>query len=424
MHAMGPAAGATERHAMKYWAFLSYSHADEAVAARLHRALEQYTLPASVRRAHGLPRRLIPVFRDIDELEAAAGLGGRLQEALDDSRWLIVLCSKAAAQSKYVNAEVEYFLGKYGAERVLCVLLDADASEAFPPALRKLDDEPLAADLRSGADFELAMLKLIAAMATVGFTELRNREAQRSRRQRMLAAAVVAAASLGTLAYWDLFQREHTEYYSDYVRRHGIWEGVGPVSAGALPDQGAYRFVRSGRWNPPDRVSLIDARGGCHASGMNNLLAEQPEAAKADPAQRYCAASFSYSSRRTLLSETFENALGEPAETLSYAGNSGQFRSWNGVRTPSLASGIRYVHFRRDRQGYDLRVAFMTEPGSLQPTTRGYYAVETEYDARGRVLRQSWLDGDPKVILKALYSPALFSTGAAIIEGQRARNRP
>src|SRR5689334_14264670 len=94
----------------RYWGFLSYSHADEAAATRLHRALEHYTLPFAVRRAHGLPRRLIPVFRDVDELEAAPALTARLQHALDESRWLLVLCSKASAQSAYVNAEVEYFL--------------------------------------------------------------------------------------------------------------------------------------------------------------------------------------------------------------------------------------------------------------------------------------------------------------------------
>ena len=161
----------------RYWAFLSYSHADEAAATKLHRALESYTLPASVRKAHGLPRRLVPVFRDVEELEASSGLTGRLQGALDESRWLIVLCSLAAAQSKYVNVEIEYFIGKHGAGKILCVLLEGEPAESFPPALLALPDEPLAADLRPGADPQLAVLKLIAAMATVGFTELRNREA-------------------------------------------------------------------------------------------------------------------------------------------------------------------------------------------------------------------------------------------------------
>ncbi|HVT34005.1 MAG TPA: toll/interleukin-1 receptor domain-containing protein, partial [Nevskiaceae bacterium] len=163
----------------RYWGFLSYSHADEAAAVRLHRALESYVLPRRLRRAHGLPRRLTPIFRDVDELEAASGLNTRLQDALDQSRWLILLCSPAAAASKYVNAEVEYFLQRHGAARVLCVLAGGEPPECFPPAIRALPEEPLAADLRPGRDAQTARLKLVAALAGVGFTELRNREAQR-----------------------------------------------------------------------------------------------------------------------------------------------------------------------------------------------------------------------------------------------------
>lgn len=194
--------------AFRYRAFLSYSHSDEAVATRLHRALERYVLPRRVRKAHALPRRLIPIFRDVDELAAASGLTTRLQDALDQSQWLIVLCSPAAAQSKYVNEEIEYFLQKHGASRVLCALVQGEPPECYPPALRALAEEPLAADFRPGKDFELSKLKLIAALAGVGFTELRSREAQRRKRQRLIVAALLTGVGIGGLAYWDLYRRE------------------------------------------------------------------------------------------------------------------------------------------------------------------------------------------------------------------------
>src|SRR5262249_36504086 len=139
----------------RYWAFLSYSHADETFARRLHVALERYAIPRRLRKAHALPRRLVPVFRDVEELEAASALTNRLQEALDQSRWLVVLCSPASAKSKYVNAEIEYFIGKHGARRVLCALIEGEPSESFPPAIKALSDEPLASDFREGRDFEL-----------------------------------------------------------------------------------------------------------------------------------------------------------------------------------------------------------------------------------------------------------------------------
>jgi hypothetical protein len=56
----------------KYWAFISYSHRDEAWAQWIHRAVETYLLPKGVAGSdfHGekVPPRLRPVFRDRDEL--------------------------------------------------------------------------------------------------------------------------------------------------------------------------------------------------------------------------------------------------------------------------------------------------------------------------------------------------------------------
>lgn len=79
----------------KYWAFISYSHQDKRWGDWLHRALETYRLP---RHLHGgrdgdIPRRLMPVFRDREELPSSANLGQVIAEALQQSRTLIVICS-------------------------------------------------------------------------------------------------------------------------------------------------------------------------------------------------------------------------------------------------------------------------------------------------------------------------------------------
>ena len=88
----------------EYAAFLSYANADDAVARRVHRALEQYRLPRGVADSEirGQRNPLYPVFRDRNE--AASGeLGGQLQEALRASRALVVVCSPHAAASEWVN---------------------------------------------------------------------------------------------------------------------------------------------------------------------------------------------------------------------------------------------------------------------------------------------------------------------------------
>ncbi len=208
-------------HPLRYYAFLSYSHADEATASWLHDALERFRTPSSLAGRltdnGAIPRRLTPVFRDRHELAASANLATGIREALDSSRFLIVLCSPDAATSHWVNAEIDMFKRHRPDGCVLAAIVAGDpfasetpgreAEECFPPALRQRYDrrgrptgkraEPLAADLRDDRDGKrLGLLKLIAGMLGVGLDELVQRETLR--RQRRLA--IVAAASLAGMA--------------------------------------------------------------------------------------------------------------------------------------------------------------------------------------------------------------------------------
>lgn len=201
-------------HAATYRAFISYSHADKACADWLHRALEGYRVPGKLvggTTAVGkVPARLTPIFRDRDELPAAGELSGELHRALQESLFLIVIASPAAASSRWVNEEVRQFKQLHGEGRVLAVIASGepgagDGRECFPPALRfrlaadgTVSDqpvEPLAADLRPGGDGKrLAKLKLVAGLTGLPLDTLVQREA--ARRQRRLAALASVAGVL------------------------------------------------------------------------------------------------------------------------------------------------------------------------------------------------------------------------------------
>lgn len=99
--------------AYAYWAFISYKHCDEIAARRLHAAIETYRLP---KRLVGLPGhfgatppRLFPIFRDRDELAGSSNLSASIKTALDQSRSLIVICSRETPASHWVNEEIAYF---------------------------------------------------------------------------------------------------------------------------------------------------------------------------------------------------------------------------------------------------------------------------------------------------------------------------
>ncbi|MBA3804308.1 MAG: toll/interleukin-1 receptor domain-containing protein [Acidobacteria bacterium] len=211
----------------KYWAFISYSHQDEAWASWLHKSLETYKVPRKlVGRALEtgvVPRRIFPIFRDREELPGAADLGGKLKNALRGSRYLIVICSPKAAHSQWVNEEIKTYKALGREDRVLCLIVDGEpyASEkpesglleCFPAAVRyrvAVDGsltaertEPIAADARKGKDGRTnAKFKLLAGILNVGYDELKQREKKRQMlHQFRLAAGVASLLLLAVLVY-------------------------------------------------------------------------------------------------------------------------------------------------------------------------------------------------------------------------------
>lgn len=187
----------------RYKAFISYSHHDRQVAEWLHRALERYRAPPrlSARNGASIAGGLRPIFRDRDELSAAADLGETIRAALDRSDALIVLCSPTAATSRWVDRELAYFIQARGPGAVLCVITpstpaDAPLAAVMPPALREAlpaGVEPLAVDLRPDADGKrLARLKIAARLLDVSLDQLVQRDARR--RLRVMAAFTTLAA--------------------------------------------------------------------------------------------------------------------------------------------------------------------------------------------------------------------------------------
>jgi WD40 repeat protein len=214
----------------KYWAFLSYSHNDKKWGDWLHKALETYRVP---RRLVGkdssdgkIPKRLFPIFRDREELRVSSDLGTNINEALRQSRYLIVICSPHAAQSRWVGQEIIEFKKLEREDRILALIVAGEPNasdnksgfvaedECFPKPMRyrlaangELSTqpvEPLAADAREGKDGkDNAKLKLLAGLLGVNYDDLRQREHERRlRRARAIGlAAILLTATFAGLAY-------------------------------------------------------------------------------------------------------------------------------------------------------------------------------------------------------------------------------
>ena len=195
--------------AYKYQSFISYSHKDKAFAKWLHKRIENYKIPKSLREKYPhLPKDLKrSIFRDEEELPTSSVLGDNLKYALDHSKKLIVICSPFSVASKWVNEEIRYFKEVHGEYSVLAIIKEGEpkasnsklydsSQEAFPKSLRyvvgeagKLTDqetEPLAGDARSYWGREMALMKLIAGILEVDFADLWEREKKEARKRRVI----------------------------------------------------------------------------------------------------------------------------------------------------------------------------------------------------------------------------------------------
>ena len=199
----------------QYKAFISYRHTppDEEIAKKLHTAIETYSVPKDIREKLGISK-MGRVFRDQEELPLSQDLGGDIRAALENSEWLIVICSPRYLESKWCNAELDYFIELGKRDHILAVLADGEPEEAFPPQLRfaekdgkQVELEPLAADVRAGTTAESLKklknekLRILAPMLGVNYDHLRQRA--RRRRNRIVAGTAAACFALlsGFLAY-------------------------------------------------------------------------------------------------------------------------------------------------------------------------------------------------------------------------------
>lgn len=195
----------------KYYAFISYKREDEMWAKWLQNRLMHYRLPVNVRKTNPkLPTTIHPVFRDTTDLSGGV-LAEAIDQALRDSRYLIVVCSPRAAQSPWVCKEVESFIASGREKYIIPFIVEGEpnaknsAQECFPRALRDLADsrELLGININEmGRD--AATIKVVAHMFGLQFDTLWRRWERDRRRRRwaiVLLSLLVAIIAIGVGIY-------------------------------------------------------------------------------------------------------------------------------------------------------------------------------------------------------------------------------
>ncbi len=193
--------------ASKCDAFISYARADSAgVAPLLHHAIERFA-----KRWNQL--RAVRIFRDDDSMSVNAGLWSSIEEALQQSRYFILIASPAAASSDYVDREAAWWLRHKSSDTVLLALHKGElrwnqqhgrfsSDSVLPPSmLTAFSEEPRWADLRWIDDvngllphdsrFDSAVADLAAPIRGIDRDELFGENVVQHRRLRRLARAAI-----------------------------------------------------------------------------------------------------------------------------------------------------------------------------------------------------------------------------------------
>lgn len=198
-------------------AFISYRHHpdDIKVAMEVHRALERYKIPKSLKKKLNVrgPMRL---FRDKEELPITSNLNDDIGDALRNSDFLIVICSVHTKESIWVQREIELFLKSHDRHRVLTVLASGEPYDVIPEILLYDDRvdpitgetirelvEPLSCDWRVGkrkAKHE-ELPRLAAPLLGCAYDELRQRQKQYRTRRLITLVSLAMAAILGFSVY-------------------------------------------------------------------------------------------------------------------------------------------------------------------------------------------------------------------------------
>ena len=195
----------------EYFAFISYQRKDEEWADRLRSKLEHYRLPSSVRKQDAsLPKEIRPIFRDALEL-AGGVLAKEIEAALQQSKFLIVICSPNSAKSPWVNKEIQTFIDLGREDRIIPFIIDGtpfsddEKTECFPPALRSLKDERELLGINiNELSRDAAAVKVVARMFGLKFDSLWQRY-EREKKKRIwmgiLGLVLFGVVCLGVASY-------------------------------------------------------------------------------------------------------------------------------------------------------------------------------------------------------------------------------
>jgi len=211
-----------------YYAFVSYRSSDEKWAKWLQEKIEGYRLPTTIQHENSeLPKsRLRPCFRYHTDIQPNE-LKTELRQKLEQSKYLLVICTPRSAQSQWVGAEIDTFVEMGRRDRIIPVICEGSPysgdpeTECYNPALLRHfphsdnideDREILGVNINeagSGSAYmkrERAVMQVVSRMLGVSFDRIWQRQKRRIIRRAVLSAVGTLLVLAALITVWWMNQ--------------------------------------------------------------------------------------------------------------------------------------------------------------------------------------------------------------------------
>lgn len=209
-------------------AFISYSRANIDVAMDILKRLEKYPYPQEMVAEENRPEDptyVRKVFLDVTDLPVSTSdFNEHIRKNLEESRYLIVICSKDAVQSDYVKLEIDYFLSTHdnNADLIVAVYVDKILSGMHPVidhivATRNCPIYVTGKGAAGEVGRKYCFYHILEFLLKVDFDKLYNRYVnykRRKRRRKAMAYNIVLAVIICALAWgwYSQIKRTQTEH--------------------------------------------------------------------------------------------------------------------------------------------------------------------------------------------------------------------
>ena len=226
-----------KKYSPPYYAFISYCSSDEKWAKWLHKKLEYYHIPTDLCKKYSkLPEKIRPIFWYKQDLSGTK-LRKSLHSELEDSKYLIVICSPESANAFWVNDEVQTFIDQGKGDKIIPFIVSGtphstnSKEECFPKALQYLsrEEEIRGIDVRRKEGKMHALVDVVATMFEIRFDELWNRYERRRKKLLNIAVACLTVLSVIAFGVYD-YTRTKKEYFADWVDCNGLAQGIIPLT--------------------------------------------------------------------------------------------------------------------------------------------------------------------------------------------------